>query len=188
MDLDFYLTGAGEQIILSWVELRVGKALTTHCSAFKSCKKFLKYVLPDIMLCLCIPLTSIDRVPAFPFSEKMRLKSNSMVLAVSPDDPSTSFGATNVLTNLKKYVPEGGEGKLRVAVNGDQAFVARCRQSVDCKSDEDSEQNLNCFLPLAQDFHAQMVSICSMKKIDYEYKLRRLTIRNILGESLYLEE
>ena len=131
---------------------------------------------------------SIDRVPAFPFSEKMRLKSNSMVLAVSPDDPSTSFGATNVLTNLKKYVPEGGEGKLRVAVNGDQAFVARCRQSVDCKSDEDSEQNLNCFLPLAQDFHAQMVSICSMKKIDYEYKLRRLTIRNILGESLYLEE
>ena len=81
---------------------------------------------------------------------------------------STSFGATNVLTNLKKYVPEGGEGKLRVAVNGDQAFVARCRQSVDCKSDEDSVQNLNCFLPLAQDFHAQMVSICSMKKIDYE--------------------
>ena len=129
--------------------------------------------------------TSIDRVPAFPFSEKMRLKSNSMVLAVSPDDPSTSFGATNVLTNLKKYVPEGGEGKLRVAVNGDQAFVARCRQSVDCKSDEDSEQNLNCFLPLAQDFHAQMVSICSMKKIDYEYKLRRLTIRNILGAVSY---
>ena len=52
----------------------------------------------------------------------------------------------------------------------------------------DQHPNVTWAIALVKDFHAQMVSICSMKKIDYEYKLRRLTIRNILGESLYLEE
>ena len=154
MDLDFYLTEAGAEIIIPWVELRVAKALTTHCSAFKSCEQFLKSVLCAVM---SMHLFYLNRVPAFPYSEIMKTKSNSIVLAVSPDDPSSSFGATNVLLNMKKYVPEIGEGKMRVAVNGDQAFCARCRQSVDCKTDEDAEQNLNCFLPLAQDFHAQKV-------------------------------
>ena len=103
---------------------------------------------------------SFHRVPRRAYQERMARKSNSMVLAVSDDDPATTFGAINVMLNLKKYVSrktQCGSITLRTEVFGDQLFCERFRQGVHSRTDEDPDQRLSCFLPLAQDWHAQKV-------------------------------
>ena len=76
----------------------------------------------------------------------MASKSNTMVIAVSNDDPATTKGATDVMLNLLRYVPETspcGQVRQRTIVNGDQGFVSLCRKAVDSP-----------LLPLPQDWHA----------------------------------
>ena len=108
-------------------------------------------------------------MPAIAYAERMKAKSNCMVLAVSNDDPATTYGATNVMLNMKKYTPvisPCGEVGLRTPVNGDQGFCEKFRQGVYSRSEEDAEHRLNCLLPLPQDWHAQKVNIFSLKFVN----------------------
>ena len=153
------MTESGETLIRTWVEVAVGKALTAHCSALKSCEKFVKSVDPFFIMCNIYSL--LHRVPSIAFAERLKAKSNCMVLAVSNDDPATTHGATQVLLNLKKYTPAispCGEVSLRTEVNGDQGFCEKFRQGVYSRTEEDAEHRLSCLLPLPQDWHAQKVN------------------------------
>ena len=90
----------------------------------------------------------------------MRSKSNVMVLDVSDDDPSTTFGITNVMMNLLKYAPTVspcGEVRKKCVVFGDQRLVEMARKAVSSRTEEKADQRLNCLVPQPQDFHAQKV-------------------------------
>lgn len=133
--------------------------MTAHCSALKSCEKYVKSVDPFFIMCNIYSL--LHRVPSIAFAERLKAKSNCMVLAVSNDDPATTHGATQVLLNLKKYTPAispCGEVSLRTEVNGDQGFCEKFRQGVYSRTEEDAEHRLSCLLPLPQDWHAQKVN------------------------------
>ena len=111
----------------------------------------------------------IFRVPAIPYADKMASKSNTMVIAVSNDDPATTKGATDVMLNLLRYVPETspcGQVRQRTIVNGDQGFVSLCRKAVDSRTEvSDPKERLSPLLPLPQDWHACKVFTQVWKKL-----------------------
>ena len=41
-ELDFNLSMAGEEKINTWVEVAIGKELSTHCPTLMSCAKYVK--------------------------------------------------------------------------------------------------------------------------------------------------
>ena len=91
----------------------------------------------------------------------MSEKSNSMVIAVSNDDPATVFGATNVLLNMVNYtscISPCGQVRLRTIVNGDQGFCEKNRKAVNSRTElEDPKERLSPLLPLPQEWHAMKV-------------------------------
>lgn len=101
-------------------------------------------------------------MPPIPYAAKMAEKSNTMVLAVSDDNPATTNGITNVLLNMLRYTPVTspcGQVRQRTIVNGDQGFSALCHQAVDSRTEVgDPSQRLSPLLPLPQDWHAAKVS------------------------------
>lgn len=132
----------------------MSQALTTHCAAFKSCKRYIKSVPPSFTA----SNSELCRVPAIAYAERMASKSTPMVLDVTDDDPATSHGMTSVLLKLLEYSPTitpCGEVRKTTGVNGDQGFVAISRKQVACRvGEEEASQRLSCLLPMPQDWHA----------------------------------
>ena len=43
-DVDFFLSPRGLDVIWNWMEVVVGKILTTYCTSLRKYKKYIKYV------------------------------------------------------------------------------------------------------------------------------------------------
>ena len=120
----------------------VGRILTDHCPYFMSCKKFIT-------------------LPSIRFADRMASKSNTFILSVSNDDPSTTFGQTNACLNMMKYVAsvsESGQISKNTEVYGDQGFVTLTRKSVYSRAGEkSSKERLSALIGQPQDWHALKV-------------------------------
>ena len=141
-DVDFSLSEAGQAKVEQWMEVVVAQILTDHCPPFRSCKKFIK-------------------IPPICFAERMASKSNTHILSVSNDDPSTTFGQTNVCLNMMKYVPaisESGEVRKNTEVYGDQGYVSLTRKCVASRAgEESSKERISALRAMPQDWHALKV-------------------------------
>ena len=96
----------------------------------------------------------------------MASKSESFVLDVSDDDPSTTHGCTQVLLshlNVAPRISPCREIGKKMVVFCDQGLAEKIRTATHSRTHERVGQRLSCYVAQASEFHALKVVLANLR-------------------------